>query len=74
MKTYCVKCYTTHDDSVPCFDATAQAAKDMGVNTDKKPASPEQARRDDNSLRKAVLLVIAAALVLLIGGAFLFSK
>jgi len=74
MKTYCVKCYTTHDDSVPCFDATAQAAKDMGVKSREEPSSPEQARRDAASLRKAVLLVIAAALGLLIGGAFLFSK
>ena len=74
MKTYCVKCYTTHDDSVPCFDATAQAAKDMGVKSKEKPSSPEQARRDNTTLSKAVLLVVAAALVLLIGGAFLFSK
>ena len=74
MKTYCVKCYTTHDDSVPCFDATAQAAKDMGVKHKEEPSSPEQARRDDTALSKAMLLVIAAALVLLIGGAFLFSK
>jgi hypothetical protein len=74
MKTYCVKCYTTHDDSVPCFDATAQAAKDMGVNTDKKQSSPEQARRDDTALSKAALLVVLAALLLLIGGAYLFSR
>lgn len=74
MKIYCVKCYTTHDDSVPCFDATAQAAKDMGVKTEGKPASPEQARRDQTTLYRAVFLVIAAALLLLIGGAFLFSR
>jgi len=74
MKTYCVKCYTTHDDSVPCFDATAQAAKDMGVKSKDIPSSPEQARRDDTTLSKAVILVILAALLLLIGGAFLFSR
>jgi len=74
MKIYCVKCYTTHDDSLPCFDATAQAAKDMGVNTDKKPASPEQARRDDALLSKAVLIVIAAAVLLVIVGAIIFSR
>lgn len=74
MKTYCVKCYTTHDDSLPCFDATAQAAKDMGINTDKKPSSPDQARRDDALLSKAVLLVILAAVLLVIGGAIIFSR
>ncbi len=74
MKTYCVKCYTTHDDSVPCFDATAQAAKDMGVNTDEKPPSPEQARRDDAALSKASLLVVLAVFLLVLGGAFLFSR
>lgn len=74
MKTYCVKCYTTHDDSLPCFDATAQAAIDMGVKNREKPSSPEQARRDDAAFSKAVLLVVSAALLLLIGGAFLFSR
>lgn len=74
MKTYCVKCYTTHDDAVPCFDATAQAAKDMGVKQKEEHPSPEQARRDDRALSKAKLLVVAAALLLLIAGAFLFSK
>lgn len=73
MKTYCVKCYTTHDDSVPCFDATAQAAKDMGVNTDKK-SSPEQARRDEAALSRAALLVISAAVALVLIGAYIFSR
>lgn len=73
MKIYCVKCYTTHDDSVPCFDATAQAAKDMGVNTDKK-SSPEQASRDEAALSRAALLVILAAVALVVIGAFIFSK
>jgi len=74
MKTYCVKCYSTHDDSVPCFDATAQAAKDMGVKNKEEPPSPEQARRDSAALSKAVILVVIGALLLLVGGAFLFSK
>ncbi|MCX5792137.1 MAG: hypothetical protein NTY45_07985 [Elusimicrobia bacterium] len=74
MKTYCVKCYTTHDDSLPCFDTAAQAAKDMGVNTREEPSSPEQVRRDDATLSKAVLLVVLFVLLLLIGGAFLFSR
>ena len=56
MKTYCVKWYTTHVHCVEWFDSTGQAAKDMGVNTDEKPPSPEQARRDDAALSKAVLL------------------
>lgn len=73
MKIYCVKCYTTHDDSLPCFDATAQAAKDMGVKLEEKSSSPEQARRDSNTLAKAVILIILAALLLLVGGAFVFS-
>ncbi len=74
MKTYCVKCYTTHDDSLPCFDTTAQAAKDMGVKNETKPSSPEQARRDDATLSKAAFFVILAALLLVVAGAFLFSK
>lgn len=73
MKIYCVKCYTTHDDSVPCFDATAQAAKDMGVNTDKK-SSPEQTRRDEAALSMAALLVILAAVALVLIGAYIFSR
>ena len=74
MKTYCVKCNTTHDDSVPCFDGTAQAASDMGMKEAARPPSPEQARRDKAALSRAVALIIAAALLLLVGGAFLFSK
>lgn len=73
MKTYCVKCYTTHDDSLPCFDAAAQAAKDMGVKEGEEKPSPEQARRDDAALSRAVILVVLAALLLLLGGAYLFS-
>jgi len=74
MKIYCVKCNTTHDDSLPCFDTTAQAAKDMGVNIKEKPSSPEQVRRDDAALSKAKLLVVLSALVLIAIGAFLFSR
>jgi len=74
MKIYCVKCYTTHDDSVPCFNATAQAAKDMGVNSRKERPCPGQAGRDNATLRKAVFLVILAAVLLVVGGAFLFSR
>lgn len=73
MKIYCVKCYTTHDDSLPCFDTTGQAAKEMGLKEKKIPVSPEQAHRDNTALTKAALLVVLAALLLLIGGAFLFS-
>ncbi len=73
MKTYCVKCYTTHDDTLPCYDQTAQAAKDMGIRDKPKPSSPEQARRDNTTLTMATILVILAALLLLVGGAFLFS-
>lgn len=73
MRTYCVKCYTTHDDSLPCYDRTAQAAKDMGIKFKNEPPSPEQARRDNTALLKASLLVVLAALLLLVGGAFLFS-
>jgi hypothetical protein len=73
MKIYCVKCYTTHDDSLPCFDKTAQAAKDMGIKLKNEPPSPEQARLDQRALMKAVILVVLAALLLLVGGAFLFS-
>jgi len=72
MKIFCVKCNTTHDDSIPCFDATAQAAKDMGININGKPSSPEQVRRDDAALSKAALLVVLAALALIVAGAFLF--
>lgn len=73
MKIYCVKCYTTHDDSLPCYDATAQAAKDMGIPDREKPSSPEQSRRDSRALAKAVAIIILAALFLLVGGAFIFS-
>ncbi|HAN05509.1 MAG: hypothetical protein A2X29_03505 [Elusimicrobia bacterium GWA2_64_40] len=74
MKIYCVKCYTTHDDSLPCYDATAQAKKDMGVKEKAEPSSPEQRRRDDAALSRAVLLMIAAAVLLVIVGAFIFAS
>lgn len=73
MKTYCVKCYTTHDDTLPCYDRTAQAAKDLGISEKARPSSPEQARRDNLTMTIATALVILAALLLLVGGAFLFS-
>lgn len=73
MKIYCVKCYTTHDDSLPCYDRNAQAAKDMGMQEKSKPSSPEQARRDNTALLKASLLVVLAAVLLVLAGAFLFS-
>jgi hypothetical protein len=72
MRRYCVKCYTTHDEDVPCFDTSAQAAKDMGIDTTER-SSPEQARRDDAVISRAVILVVLAALLLIVGGAFLFS-
>ena len=73
MKTYCVKCYTTHDDTLPCYDRNAQAVKDMGLQEKHKPPSPEQARRDEATLLKAALLVVLAAVLLVLAGAFLFS-
>jgi hypothetical protein len=72
MKIYCVKCYTTHDDSLPCYDRTAQAAKDMGLTEKSKATSPEQARRDETTLLKASLFVVAAAVLLVLLGSFLF--
>lgn len=64
MKRYCTICGSSHDPDVPCYDATEQLKRDMGIRPAKGKGSGELSQ-------KTIWLVVLAFVVVLLAGSFM---